>query len=71
MSGGEEEGRTLRHIPHSLDAWRRCEVDGCDWHVPLPQSRCWVHGGHGPAYVTTASGETAWHWSDDGEVVRL
>lgn len=29
------------------EAWRRCAVEGCEWHIPLETNppRCHLHGG--------------------------
>lgn len=65
MSGGEDDGaRNSRRVllPHTLDAWVRCSMNGCEWQVPLPAERCWQHDGpDGPARYTDSWGMDVWY----------
>ena len=56
MSGGEDHAGYLRRTG-SLDAFVRCEVDDCGWHVLIGSRRCSAHGGPtGPEYRTDSDG---------------
>jgi hypothetical protein len=71
VSGGETDGAAASRrvlLPHTLDAWRRCSMSGCEWQVPLPAEQCWQHGGpDGPARYTDAWGLDCWYNGPDGE----
>lgn len=64
-SAGREQADRLRAMyVASLDAWSRCQVDGCEWHVQLPATRCMDHGGReGPEYMTSAMGGVVYRYS--------
>ena len=72
MSGGEEHAAWLsRHRPNTLDAWMKCQIEGCNWQVPLPERLCWQHGGpDGPARLTDQWGADTWHFSVTEETVE-
>ena len=71
MSGGEEHAAYLRRLPHTLDAWTKCQVDGCGWQIPLPERLCWRHGGEDrPARFTDEWGGDVWHFSITEETVE-
>lgn len=71
MSGGEEHAYYLRHLPHTLDAWTKCQADGCNWQVPLPETRCWQHGGaDGPARLTDVWGSDVYHFTVAEETIE-
>jgi hypothetical protein len=49
-----------------IDAWRRCEIEGCEWHVPLETTppRCHLHGGRPiAARMTDVMGGTVYAYS--------
>lgn len=67
MSGGESD---YRH--DTLDAFRRCAVDGCAWNVHHTETRCLDHGGDPvPQYASDTEGAIldtrycAVTWTDD------
>lgn len=56
-AAGRAEAERLRAMA-GLDAWTRCTIEGCEWHVHLPATRCRDHGGPGddPEYMTSDIG---------------
>jgi hypothetical protein len=58
----------------SADAWSRCEIETCEWHVPadtVPR-RCHYHGGKPvAARMTDAWGVSTWSYAGgDAETDR-
>ena len=45
MGGGESDARYFTMAPTELDGFAKCAVPHCDWHVRLPERRCYTHGG--------------------------
>ena len=61
MSSGEADAiRSMR----TLDSYRRCSVDGCEWHIRGAE-RCHIHGGDPVAgYLRDEWGEEAETYAD-------